>query len=98
VCHCRQPTKGDEQFGLVLVLLGKNSKGISELQSLMSEMRALCPDINVWKPQVDNRVDELENVARDVSEWVEVKRSAVGTWKDQEGEGGLGFPKNSHNN
>jgi hypothetical protein len=47
-------------------LLGENSKGINELKSSMSEMRALRSEINVWKPEVDNHVHELEHVVVDL--------------------------------
>ena len=61
----------EEQFGQILALLGKNSKGIQELRSSMTEIRALRTDINIWKPLVDNRVSELEHAVMDLGEHVE---------------------------
>jgi hypothetical protein len=55
-----------EQLSQILALLGENSKGINELKSSMSEMRALRSEINVWKPEVDNRVHELEHIVVDL--------------------------------
>ncbi|CAD6253442.1 unnamed protein product [Miscanthus lutarioriparius] len=61
----------EEQLGQILALLDEKSKGINELKSSMSEMRALKTEIATWKPQVDNRVNELEHAVLDLGERVE---------------------------
>jgi len=66
----------EEQFGQILALLRKNLKGIQELRSSMTEIRALRTDINIWKPLVDNRVSELEHAVMDLDERME---QALGT-------------------
>ncbi|CAD6238265.1 unnamed protein product [Miscanthus lutarioriparius] len=42
----------------------------------MVEMRAICTNINTWKPLVDNRVSELESTVMDLDERME---QALGT-------------------
>lgn len=61
----------EEQFGQILALSGQNSKGITELKTSMSEMRALRSELNVWKPQMDNRVEELEHAVLALGKMVE---------------------------
>jgi hypothetical protein len=60
----------EEQLGQILALVGKNSKGINELKSSMSEMRTLRTEILIWKPEVNNRVHELQHVVLDLGERV----------------------------
>ncbi|XP_066396222.1 glutamate receptor 2.8-like [Miscanthus floridulus] len=61
----------EEQLGEILALLSKNSKGINELKSSMSEMRTLRTEILTWKLEGDNCVHELEHVVLDLGERVE---------------------------
>ena len=61
----------EEQFGQILALLGANSKRITELKTSMSEMRALRSEFNVWKPQMDSHVDELEHAVLALGERME---------------------------
>jgi hypothetical protein len=60
-----------EQYGKLLALLEKNAKGIGELQNSMVEMRALRTHINLWKPQMDGRVNNLESAVLELSKKVE---------------------------
>jgi hypothetical protein len=61
----------EEQLGQILALLSENTKGINDLKSSMSEMRSLKTEILTWKPEVDNRVHELEHAVLDLGERVE---------------------------
>ena len=61
----------EEQLGQILALLGENSKGINELKSSMTEMTAMKTDLLLWKPEVDNRVHELEHAVLNVGEHIE---------------------------
>ena len=60
----------EQQLGRILALLSENSKGINELKTSMSEMRTLHMEIHTWKPDVDNRVHELEHAVLDLGECV----------------------------
>jgi len=58
----------EEQLGQIQALLGENSKGINELKSSMTEMTAMKTDLLLWKPEVDNRVHELEHAVLNLGE------------------------------
>lgn len=61
----------EKQLDQILALLDENSKGINELKSSMSKMRALRSEINIWKPEVDNRVHKLEHTVMDLGAWMD---------------------------
>jgi hypothetical protein len=67
----------EEQLGQILALLGENSKGINELKSSMTEMRALKTNLLLWKPEVDHHVHELEHAVLDLGERVEQALSMI---------------------
>jgi hypothetical protein len=67
----------EEQLGQILVLLWENSKGINELKSSMTEMRALKMNLLLWKLEVDHRVHELEHAMLDLGERVEQALSMI---------------------
>lgn len=58
----------EEQLGQILAVLSENSKGINELKSSMLEMRTLKTELLTWKPEVDNRIHELEHAVLELSE------------------------------
>ena len=61
----------EEQLGKIIALLGENSKGINELKTSMMEMRDLKMEISTWKPEVDQRVHDLEHTVLDLSERID---------------------------
>jgi hypothetical protein len=67
----------EEQLGKILALLGENSKGIDDLKSSMKEMKTLKTELMVWKPQVDNRVHELEYAVMDLGERIDRALSSL---------------------
>jgi hypothetical protein len=62
----------EEQFGQILALLSQNSKGISELQATMTEMKAAKADLDAWKLEVDHRVADLESAVHHLGDHVEL--------------------------
>jgi hypothetical protein len=67
----------EEQYGQILALLSANSKGITELQTSMTEMRSLRTELNLWKPQIDNRVNELEHAMLELGEKIDKSLSSL---------------------
>ena len=57
--------------GEIFAMLGENSEGIDDLNSSMQDMRTLKMELMVWKPQVDNRMHELEYAVMDLGERID---------------------------
>jgi hypothetical protein len=58
----------EEQYGQIIAMLSENSKGMNEVRA---EMRSMKTELLTWKPEVDNRVHELEHAVLDLGERVD---------------------------
>lgn len=68
-----------EQFERILAMLGESNKGISELKSAMQELTTTKEEFDAWKPDVERRVSDLQQVVTQLGGRVEqlvVKASA----------------------
>lgn len=61
----------EEHFGQILALLGQNSKGINELKASMEELKTAKADFDQWKPEVNQRVADLEHAVNYLGEKME---------------------------
>jgi hypothetical protein len=58
----------EEQYSQIITMLSENSKGMNEVRA---EMRSMKTELLTWKPEVDNRVHELEHAVLDLGERVD---------------------------
>lgn len=54
--------KTEEQLESILAMLGENNKGIAELKSAMHEMTMAKEEFDTWKPEVEQRVFDLQHM------------------------------------
>lgn len=63
--------KTDEQLERILAMLGENNKGIAELKTAMQEMTSAKEEFDAWKPDVEQRVSDLQHVVTQLGDRVE---------------------------
>lgn len=61
----------EEQLGQILALLTQNSKGNADLQQLMEQVKSTKADFELWKPEVNTRVADLEHALNYIGERME---------------------------
>lgn len=63
--------KTDEQLERILAMLSENNQGISDLKAAMKEMTVAKDEFDIWKPEVEKSVTDLQSVVADLGTRVE---------------------------